>query len=657
MSKKFHYEDAFSRNLGLLTQTEQEILRNKKIAIAGMGGVGGSHLIALTRMGIQRFHIADMDTFEQANFNRQAGANFETIGKEKAETMQKQASLINPESEITIFPSGVTEENMDAFLDGVDIYVDGLDFFVLDIREKLFAKCRQKGIPAITAGPIGLSTACLIFDPAGMSFEEYFRLEGKSQYEKALQFLVGLTPSLAQKSHFVDLRYVDFSQQKGSSLSPACYACSAVAAAEAMKILLGRGKTYAAPWAIQFDMYQNRYRKIYNLWGNANPINKLKIKIVHHMIEKPKETFDQPHQYKRDIEWILNEARWAPSGDNEQPWKISITAEDTFTLDLSAHKKNVYNLMDMPDLLTIGIFLETAAIAAREKSYELKYKIKGNLLEAKLEKVSGSAKSLLLPYIKSRSVNRFRYKICPLPESLKEAAEKVLDPDIKIVWLESFAERQQVAKLLMKTTDIRVRLKETFEIHQNMIDWSGKDSKDKMPSASLGINPLAERLMKWALANKNRNDMFLKLPGATLPFQIELDLIPALCSSGHFIMHFDGLKKESPSVEDYIRAGRNLQRFWLTMTKHNISMQPWYIPLMIASYIKNDIKFTENSRLLEKGLGVHKTFVEDIISPHNIAFNEVFFSGRVGIPVKKNRPRSVRKDLKDIIVSDYSAHK
>ena len=70
----FNYDDAFSRNIGWLTDWEQQILRTKKIAIAGVGGVGGVHLLTLTRLGIQNFHIADLDRFEQANFNRQVGA-------------------------------------------------------------------------------------------------------------------------------------------------------------------------------------------------------------------------------------------------------------------------------------------------------------------------------------------------------------------------------------------------------------------------------------------------------------------------------------------------------------------------------------------------------------------------------------------------------
>ena len=58
-TESFDYTTAFSRNIGWLTLREQDSLRSKRVAIAGLGGVGGSHLITLTRLGIGAFTIAD----------------------------------------------------------------------------------------------------------------------------------------------------------------------------------------------------------------------------------------------------------------------------------------------------------------------------------------------------------------------------------------------------------------------------------------------------------------------------------------------------------------------------------------------------------------------------------------------------------------------
>ena len=80
----FDYHEAFARNIGWVTEAEQAALRGKRIAIAGMGGVGGVHLLTLTRLGIGAFNIADMDTFDVVNFNRQAGASMSTVGQPQA---------------------------------------------------------------------------------------------------------------------------------------------------------------------------------------------------------------------------------------------------------------------------------------------------------------------------------------------------------------------------------------------------------------------------------------------------------------------------------------------------------------------------------------------------------------------------------------------
>src|SRR5438552_16999774 len=95
----WNYERAFSRNRGLISAAEQEKLRRSHVAIAGMGGVGGVHLITLARLGIGKFTIADPDTFEVANFNRQYGAKTHTVGRGKAEVMAAAARAINPDVE------------------------------------------------------------------------------------------------------------------------------------------------------------------------------------------------------------------------------------------------------------------------------------------------------------------------------------------------------------------------------------------------------------------------------------------------------------------------------------------------------------------------------------------------------------------------------
>jgi molybdopterin/thiamine biosynthesis adenylyltransferase len=273
----FDYSIAFSRNIGWLTESEQQALRSKRVAIAGMGGVGGSHLVTLTRLGVEKFNIADPDTFELANFNRQAGATLSSLQRAKVDVLADMVRDINPSVDIRIFPSGVTEQNLVDFFADVDVYVDGLDFFAFEIRELVFEFCHRQGIPAITVAPLGVSAALLNFLPKGMSFEDYFQVTGKPVPEKAIRFLVGLAPALLHRNYLVNKSRVDLKANKGPSTIMACQLCSGVAASEAMKILLGRGRIWAAPHGIQFDGYRNKLAHTWRPGGNRHPLNRLAI--------------------------------------------------------------------------------------------------------------------------------------------------------------------------------------------------------------------------------------------------------------------------------------------------------------------------------------------------------------------------------------------
>ncbi len=273
----FSYYEAFSRNIGWVTREEQTLLRDKRVAIAGLGGVGGSHLLTLCRLGISKFHLADFDTFDLVNFNRQAGATVSTLGQGKLEVMIQQARDINPEIDITGFAEGVTEDNLEAFLDGIDLYVDGLDFFAFQARQQVFAACAERGIPGVTAAPLGMGAAVLNFLPGGMSFDDYFRLGDGPESEKPLRFLMGLAPARLQMGYLADPTAVDLANRRGPSTIMACQLCAGVTATEVLKILLGRGPVRAAPKGYHFDAYRNRLALTWRPGGNRNPLQRLVI--------------------------------------------------------------------------------------------------------------------------------------------------------------------------------------------------------------------------------------------------------------------------------------------------------------------------------------------------------------------------------------------
>jgi molybdopterin/thiamine biosynthesis adenylyltransferase len=290
----FDYARAFSRNIGWLTLEEQQRLRHMRVAIAGMGGVGGQHLLTLARLGIGAFHIADFDSFEVHNINRQAGAFISTMGRAKVDVMSQLGTDINPELDIRKFPEGVNESNVEAFLSNVDIYVDGIDFFAMPARRLLFAACHDLGIPALTAAPLGMGVSVLGFKSTGMSFEQYFKVEGHSHQEQFARFIAGLSPAMLQRNYLVATEAVNFIEQRGPSTAMACDLCAGVMGASVLGILLGRGHFKFAPWAMQFDAYRQKLRFTWRPFGNSNPLQQLLLMLIRPRLRGQSEAAGSP---------------------------------------------------------------------------------------------------------------------------------------------------------------------------------------------------------------------------------------------------------------------------------------------------------------------------------------------------------------------------
>jgi molybdopterin/thiamine biosynthesis adenylyltransferase len=270
------YRQAFQRNLGLISDEDQARLRNACVGVVGAGGVGGLHLLALTRMGVGRFHLADFDTFELGNFNRQFGATVDAIGQPKIEVMAKMVHAINPHVQIELFHEGIQPNNIGRFLEGVDVVVDGIDFFAYDHRRMLFNEARKKGIYVVTAGPVGFGSTLQVFAPTGMSFDEYFGMrDGMTDFDKFVAFATGLAPAVLHR-HYLDLKKVRLSAGQAPVVASSCILSSGLVAFEAVNIVLGKRPVKPVPHYYQFDAYLQVYKKGYLAFGYRNPLQHLK---------------------------------------------------------------------------------------------------------------------------------------------------------------------------------------------------------------------------------------------------------------------------------------------------------------------------------------------------------------------------------------------
>lgn len=283
---QYDYFEAFNRNLGFLSLEEQTRLKEARVAIAGLGGTGGAQVHALARMGIGKFSLADLDTFELANFNRQSGATMPNLGRSKTDVARETILAINPEAEITVFEQGICVENIDTFLQEVDVVVDSLDFYCFDERFLLYGKARAKGLWVLTAPPLGFGFTLLMFDPKGMSFENYFGFHSQmTERDRIVALIAGIAPKPFML-RYLDRKQPDMAGRRLPSVGAAPFMIAGVIATEVTRLLTDKGSVMAAPTVYQFDALLRRFRRRTYWWGMRGPVQRLKRLILDRLLPK-----------------------------------------------------------------------------------------------------------------------------------------------------------------------------------------------------------------------------------------------------------------------------------------------------------------------------------------------------------------------------------
>jgi sulfur-carrier protein adenylyltransferase/sulfurtransferase len=253
------YRQMFGRNIGNVTEQEQQKLREAKIAVAGTGGVAGAALYNLVRSGIGSFHIADPEEFAYSDLNRQHGSSHAAVGSRKVEVLKVALEAINPFVVIHAFPEGVTQDNLEKFLEGVSLVVDGLDFFCLQIRKSLYDACRIKRIHVLSCPIFGFGTSLAVFSPDGPSFDEFFGpIPEQIDAKYAINFGRSFFPSFPR---YLNLAAYMEAMQKNKpipSFATSCSLSGAVTAAEAVFIILGKRKPVYAPMIRHYDLFDSK---------------------------------------------------------------------------------------------------------------------------------------------------------------------------------------------------------------------------------------------------------------------------------------------------------------------------------------------------------------------------------------------------------------
>ena len=231
--------DAFlERSARMMGEEALKVLRTKRLAIAGCGGVGGATAIAFARLGVRHFKLADPGFFDPPDMNRQWGASRLTMGRNKAEVYQELILSIQPRAEITMFPEGVTHDNVESFFQQTDLLIDSLDLSVpRDLRMRVYALADQMGITGISAPVIGLGTLIAASSPGGMPLTTWGEVLAGAMTGSAMDLPAKLYDLFA--APFLESLKRSLVEMKTPSNAIATTLATAVACTEALMALVG----------------------------------------------------------------------------------------------------------------------------------------------------------------------------------------------------------------------------------------------------------------------------------------------------------------------------------------------------------------------------------------------------------------------------------
>lgn len=337
------------------------------------------------------------------------------------------------------------------------------------------------------------------------------------------------------------------------------------------------------------------------------------------------------------IREILEHAKWAPSGDNEQNWRFEILSQDELVIHGYHTAEELWlDSTGKASLISLGALVENIAIAASAKGYTIAVSQRDNpytikvtfTLEEDLE--IDPLSDLIVP----RQTNRFPFSRKQISPEIRNALAESLPKGTEVKFID---ERHQMGRLQMIAAKIRILHPDGYKDLKPIIDWNTEQSTSKLPAKALGLDPLSLAILKWSLQSQQRYDRLRFLPGYSFLPRLQLEYIPSLLCGTHFLL----FQQESKWLE----GGRAMQRFWLTAAKYQLCLQPSYTHIALTDFFHQPDRLTEDEflqHLLKK--------VEKLQLPLLEGFGRSYllFGGRIGFG-KNPKPRSIRKSLDDLM--------
>lgn len=231
------YWEIASRQMSIVTRSEQERFKDATITVIGCGGIGGETIEMLARMGVGKLILVDKDAFDLSNLNRQTLATIADLGLDKSTVAAEKVRLINPYVKTSIFSEHIDQTNIEKVIGESDIVIDALDNVLT--RVIVSRKAREIGIPYIHGAIHGTMGQITVFLPnSEKTYEEMFNLPSidKELNADTIEALKNVTSGVPPV------------------IGPTPNLIGCLEAFEAYKIITGVGKVTVAPQILTFDL-------------------------------------------------------------------------------------------------------------------------------------------------------------------------------------------------------------------------------------------------------------------------------------------------------------------------------------------------------------------------------------------------------------------
>jgi molybdopterin/thiamine biosynthesis adenylyltransferase/phosphohistidine swiveling domain-containing protein/nitroreductase len=604
------FEELLSRNRDIVTESEQGVLNGLTVLVAGTGSVGGSVVEPLVRAGVGGLVLADPDSYELNNVNRQA-CTLADLGRKKVDVLEERARAINPFVRVTKLPNGLTEANTQDAVAGCDLVFDGVDPSPGPLKMKfLVHRCAaRRRVPVIAGADLGGQPTLYVFD---------YRRDPRPFYGKANvaafregRLFEALIPWMKLRN--VPSDFLPIILDRATTPPPSggerrmmeqlawpqiAYTTAALGALTTRTIIdVAQGRE--VPHVIKPDLHKlTRRRREKLARGLRRPV------VLASTVRTLRKAAAQAETLKPVVDMLkggapdplrgvpdhvlatLDAMRRAPSAHNAQPWRLEVLPDHRVVVGFDPMRHlEVADSRGRYLCHSLGCAIEAASTVAHVQVDPPQdgggfgpgwnagtLSIEGIRVETYMEAAGAIAR---------RATNRGPYATVPAEESVVERMRQTAAAyGADLVALQDPTSIGRYAELAGEAAGARMaqrgyvdELLEWIRFSRRELDWD----EDGFDAAALGLDGSAIQLLRALKRSPSLRAAAMRIG---LPAAMQRQVAQVTRQSGSLIL----LTSPNDSPRQWVDAGRALMAVWLQAAMRGISMHPMTWPIDLDEF-------------------------------------------------------------------------